>query len=342
MAIIAASSTNTVIGSGINTPPAQLVNTLNAVTQKYIAPLLGDNVFLPSPTWWALTRQGKQFGGGEIVYPLVTEEEPTGGAYYGDQLLNTAVVDSVQPADQVWRHYFQTVALPVTDIILNRGGTSALDIVKVKFQIASASFLQKLVRALWGTAPQNTSLDIDNIDAWIGQTTNTIAGINRSTAGNSFWQPAANVSGGSSALTPTVAEEAYQAVVYGYDEPDWLLLDNTRYGNFKTTFLASSSSAPGVIRTFDNYQDKEALQLGFRYHFVYNNAVVIPDRNMPANVGYLGNSRYLFPVFHEMDYFNVDPFIKPSNQRVVVSAMYLTWQLVCPSPRMGVKITAIS
>jgi hypothetical protein len=47
-------------------------------------------------------------------------------------------------------------------------------------------------------------------------------------------------------------------------------------------------------------------------------------------------------VFHEADYFNVDPFIKPSNQRVLVSTMYLTWQFSCISPRMQIKIINIT
>ena len=50
----------------------------------------------------------------------------------------------------------------------------------------------------------------------------------------------------------------------------------------------------------------------------------------------------IFPVFHEADYFNVDPFIKPSNQRVLVSTMYVTWQLSNISPRMGNKIINIT
>jgi hypothetical protein len=322
-----------VYGTGINTPPATLVNTLSATTQKYIVPTLGDNIFKPSPAFWGLTRAGKKFQAGEMVYPEINQEETTGGAYYGDQLLNTAVVDSVTPANQVWRHYYQSVSIPVTDVILNRGGSGALDILKVKFQVASGSFLQKLCRALWGTAPQNTTLDIDNLVAWIKTTDNTIAGIDRTSA--TWFQPAANVAGGSAALTSAVAETAYQSVVYGYDEPDLMLMDNTRFGAFKQAFV-------GNARYADNMQDKEAIQAGFRYHFLFNNCVVVADRFAPAQEAYILNSKYIFPVFHEADYFKVDPFIKPSNQRVITSSLYLTWQLMCNSPRMNVCITPLA
>ena len=327
-----------VVGMGLSNPPVTLVNTLNSITQKYIIPTLGDVVFIPSPAFWALTREGKKFAGGEIVYPEVTQEEMTGGAYYGDQLLDTAVVDSVVPANQLWRFYRQSLAVPITDIILNRGGSGGLDLLKTKFEIASASFLQKLCRALWGTSPQNTSLDIDCITSWVVSTTNTIAGINRNLAANAFWKPQANVALGG-AITPALLEPGYATAVFGYDEPDTLLMNNTCYGVFKNTFLASASNASGIIRSFDNFQDKSALQVGARYHFLYNNATVIPDRFNPSTYVHLLNSKYLYPVFHEADYFTVDPFIKPSNQRVLVSSIYMAWQLICRSPRMQVGFT---
>lgn len=322
-------------GLGLAQPPVTLLNTVNSITQKYIIPILGDTVMIPSPAFWALTRRGKKFAGGELVYPVLTQEETTGGAYFGDQLLDTSVIDSVQPADQLWRFYRQAISIPITDVILNRGGAGSLDLVKTKYQIASSSFLQKLSRAVWNTSPQNTSLDVDGIDNWVGQTANIIAGIDRSQAANAFWLPAANVSGGNATLNQANAELAYVSVVYGYDEPDVLLLDMTRFAGFKNNLTS-------LIRFTDNDQDEEALQAGFRYHFLYNNAVVMGDRFVPANAGYYLNSKYIFPVFHEVDYFTVDPFIKPSNQRVVVSTMYVTWQLICPSPRMNVKITNIN
>lgn len=326
---------NSVVGLGLATPPVMLSNTVNAISQKYIVPVLGDNVFRPSPVFWALTREGKKFGGGELIFPEINQEELPGGAYFGDQLLDTSVVDSIQPANQQWKPYRQPIVIPITDVILNRGGAGNLDIIKAKYQTASASFLQKLSRALWHTSPQNTTLDIDDIDSWIGQTNNTIAGVDRTQAANAFFQPPANVANGGGALSAANAETAYQTVTFGYDEPDIQILDRTRYAAFKNQFT-------GLIRFGQGMQDEEALQVGFRNHFLFNNAIVIPDFFAPASVSYFVNSKYMFPVFHEADYFNVDPFMKPTNQRVLVSTMYLTWQLSNISPRMGIKITGIA
>src|SRR5580765_6452566 len=87
-----------VFGTGINAPPAVLANTMQAITQKAIEPVLADNTMLPSSTFWALCRKGKVFKGGELIYPLLFTEELTGGAYVGAQLLNTTV--GLDPARQ--------------------------------------------------------------------------------------------------------------------------------------------------------------------------------------------------------------------------------------------------
>ncbi len=324
-----------VVGLGLASPPVQLSNTVNAISQKFIVPVLGDNVFKPSPVFWALTREGKRFGAGELIFPEIYQEELPGGAYFGDQLLDTSVVDSVQPANQQWKPYRQPVVIPITDIILNRGGSNNLDIIRAKFQTASGSFLQKLSRALWHTSPQNTSLDVDDLNSWVVSTTNTIAGINRSSSANAWWLAATAVPGGSAALTSAIAEPGYQSVTWGYDEPDLFVMNRASYAAFKNNFVSN-------IRFGQGMQDDEALQVGFRNHFLFNNAVTVADYFATANQALLLNSKYIFPVFHEADYFNVDPFLKPSNQRVLVSCMYLTWNLSCISPRMNVPFTSIT
>ena len=112
-------------------------------------------------------------------------------------------------------------------------------------------------------------------------------------------------------------------------------MNRASYAAFKGNFVSN-------IRYGQGMQDDEALQVGFRNHFLFNNAVTVADFFATANQALLLNSKYIFPVFHEADYFNVDPFLKPSNQRVLVSCMYLTWNLSCISPRMNVAFTGIT
>ena len=51
-------------GVGVSQPPVVLMNTANAISQKYFEPILADQIFRPSPTWWRMTRLGKKLQGG--------------------------------------------------------------------------------------------------------------------------------------------------------------------------------------------------------------------------------------------------------------------------------------
>lgn len=328
-----------VTGTGIQSPSALLLNTLDALTQKKIAPFLSDITLKPSPTYWALQRSGKHVTGGELVFPLLTQEEATGGAFWGDQVLNTSIVDSIQPANQVWRAYYQSCAIPTLDIILGSGGASAVDVVKAKMQACAASLLPKLARACYHTSPQNTSIDIDDINSWIGTQNNTIAGINRTTT--TAWNPTASQSAGGH-VTPTVAETAYQSITFGYDEPDTLVLNNTDYGNFKIQFTQVGSTTTSIIRAVDNQADREPVQTSLRYHFRFNNCTVLADQYVTAGTGFMWNSDYMWMNYHAKGYFIVRPWIMASNQEVVVSRVVVVMQLTNVNPRTGLSITNIT
>lgn len=329
-----------VVGTGISSPTALLQGTLDAISQKKIAPFLSDIVIKPSPTHWALQRSGKHITGAELVFPLLTQEEPTGGAFYGDQLLNTSVIDSIQPANQVWRFYYQACAIPTTDIIIGSGGASAIDVVKAKMQVCAASLLPKLARANWGIAPQNTALDIDNIPAWIATQNNTIAGINRSTT--TAWNPSPSVANGAGALTVINAEKVYQSIVFGYDEPDTLILNNYDYGNFKTQFTSNTSSSPSIIQSVDNMSDREPIQTSIRYHFRFNNCTVLADQYVSAGIGYMWNSKYFWMNYHAKAYYIIRPWLMSSNQEVVSSRVLVGQQLTNVNPRTAAVITGMT
>jgi hypothetical protein len=312
------------------------VNTLNSITQKYVHPELADNAFTPSPALQWMTRNGRRFVGGELVYPLVTQEETTGGAYYGDQILQTQIVDSIQPANQLWRFYYQSVAIPFTDLVINAGPTGIVKLAKAKWQVGIASLLMKLSRALFHQSPQNTTIDIDDLMSWVATTNNVIAGIDRTQTANAFWLPNANVpvATAGTVLADDV-ENLYQQVTYGWDEPDLMLFTPQMYRSFRKSYY-------GQIRYNQPDQDEQAVQFGFRYHLKYNNMVCFQDRFLAAvtlgnghQAALMLNTKYLFPVFHPANYFDVDPFIRPSNQKVLVAQVTLTWQLSVVSPRMN-------
>jgi len=311
-------------GTGLSQPPVALLNTMNAATQQYLAPFLGDVVFKPSAAWWGFTREGIFLrGGGALTYPILSTLESSGGPYWGAQLLDTNIEDNVVPATQVWRPYAKPIVIPYTDLMMNRGYGS-LDLLQIKYESATLTFLQQISQAMWGISPRNTTLDVDNLVNWVGTQNNTIAGINRSS--NAFWNPVAPLSqSGGGALLPATANQVFFSISKGYETPNLLLMSPTSFAAFMNNFTS--------LNRFDqNLQDKEAVQAGFRLNFYWNTATVLPEAVMPTTQAYFFNTKYIFPTFLESDYFVTEPWTKPTNQRILVSYFYLTWQIMCLSP----------
>jgi hypothetical protein len=312
------------------------VNTANAVTQKYFRKQLVDAWANPSPTWWRLTRLGiKQDGAASIVVPISAAEETTGGAYWGANVLDTTIVDSVQPAEWQWKHYYQSIVVPYTDVLFNGGETKVLDLIKVKEEVAMASLLQKLSRAAYDVTPQNTSLDMDSLVDGVGSFTNTYAGIDRSVAANAFWKPggsagAAVAEGGP--LELSTMQTAYGNVTFGNEEPGTILTTQAIFNQYWNL----------LVPRIQYERDEETTRMGFKRHLMLNNAVVLHDFFVPAQTAYVLNEKYICLYFLDKDYFVIDPFIRPSNQRVLISGIFVTLNLAILNPRMHTVITGIT
>lgn len=313
-------------GSSLSQPPFALIKSADAFTQKYFHPYMVDAVFKPSPSWWRLTRKGRKVHGGAIVVPVVDSEETTGGAYWGAQVLDTSLSDSVRPAQWEWKAYYQAIVIPYTDLVLNSGPTAVIDLYKAKCEIAMGSLLQKLARGLYKVAPQNTANDLDSLVDAVTSTTNTYAGIDRSVAGNEFWRP--NVITTSEVISLASMQGAYGQATLGNEEPDTILTTQAGFNEYWELLV-------GNIRYPD--PDQETIRAGFRRHLVFNNAVVLHDRfisDSPTPAMYFLNTKYVDVHFHENEYFTIDPFVKPYNQRVLVSGIYVMLNLKVTNPRM--------
>lgn len=317
------------IGSQLSQPPVTLINTGNAFTRKYFTPLLPDSIFKPSPWWWTITRLGKKLrGGGSIVWGPVTSEENTGGAYWGVQMLDTTPTDSIQPAEIQWKAYQQAIVIPVIDALLNEGEGEVLSLVRTKEETAMGSLLQKLSRAVMGVSPQNTSIDLDSIPAILAAT-GSYGGIPLVTPwmSNGGTGP---TSGGAISFASMMTD--YMAASQGNEQPDRCFMTSLGYTNFWTLLTQQQRQI----------EDSEVVRAGFKMHLMFNNSVVMWDGFVPAGEMHFITSKYVRPVFHTKDYFSVDPFIQPTNQRVIVSRIYVMLNLQLLTLRQQSRRTGIT
>lgn len=303
------------IGSQLSQPPVALINTANAFTQKYFAPTLADSVFQPSPTWWRMVRLGHDIkGGGALVWPVIATEETTGGAYFGAQLLDTSASDSAQPAELQWKFYYESIVIPYTDYLLNAGVGEVVPLIRAKEEIAMGSLLQKLSRAVYGVAPNNTSDDLDSLVSALASS-GSYAGITIT----SPWR----CNGGNGPTTVSAAlsianlQTDYGRATQGNEEPDTVVTTQSIWNEF---FVLVQANQRFIY-------DEETTRAGFKNHLMFNNAVVLHDGFVPSGEVEILTSKYASPCFNPADYFTVEPFVRPTNQRVIVSQIFVMMNL---------------
>ena len=316
------------IGAQLYQPPVALINTSNAITQKYFAPLLADSIFRPSPTYWRMTRMGKKVQGGALVWPVISSEETQGGAYWGVQNLDTSTSDSAQPAELEWKFYYQSIVIPYTDYILNQGPGQVIDLIKAKEEIAMGSLLQKLSRAIYNTSPNNTTLDLDDLPTALGST-GTYAGI---TLSSTFWLSnglSGPATGGTLSLANMMLD--YGNATFGNEEPDTIIGNQRRFNSYWELLTTNQRFM----------RDEETTRGGFKNHLMFNNAVFLHDQFTPAGELYMLTSKYVSPVFHQDDYFTVQPFVMPTNQRVLVSQIFVALNIRLLTLRQHSRRTGI-
>lgn len=328
-------------GSGLNTPPIVEINTMNALTTKYLQPIMGDATFSASPVFGEFMREGRRMESASIPFSVASSSDDSGGAYWGAQLLASQVTDNVTPAEQQWRFYRQPIVVPETDLLLNLASNPASiqNLLRNKMMIAAGSFLKLLSKALWLDTGQPSSIRIDDLWSWLGVTNNTIAGIDRTQAANAFWVPNTAFNMGGNTTIPALHQAFWNyAGIMGYDYPQVFFVPPNNFATMEPLFTQN-------IRYTNNDQDRKALQSAFRQHFIFKSCIVIQDpfiaggnNNGLANTGFILNYNYIYPLFFALLYFNFRPWQSPSFQFILVSYIRLGWNIICVSPKKAGQV----
>ena len=328
-------------GSGLVSPPIVEINTMNAITTKYLQPIMGDATFMPSPVFGEFFREGAKMESASIPYAVASSQDNSGGAYWGAETLAANITDNVTPAESQWKFYRQPIVIPETDLLLNLASNpaSVQNLLRSKLMIAAGSFLTLLSTGLWGDTTQPANLRIDSIPDWLQTNNNVIAGIDRSQAGNAFWVPnTAYPMGGTTTIAGLTTAFWQYAGKMGYDYPQVFFVGPSNYANMEPLFTQN-------IRYISDENDRRSVQAGFRQHFMFKTMIVIGDPYLAAgatNTGFMINYNYLYPVFFQLLYFNFRPWMSPSQQFIMVSYIRLGWQIVCLSPqKAGIAITGL-
>lgn len=305
------------IGLAVDSSMVSLVNTLNSFLHKYVEPSVYEQIFKHNPVLYRIYKRGKVIdGGASLLWPVLRTKKVYGGWYTGAQQLAHGTEDTTEPAEVNWRHLYEDITIPRTDIIKATSKYAAVNLVKFKFDEALLNMRDRLSEALYTTA----TLGLDHIRMAVDDGTDftTYAGIAHS---NSWWKPGIDGNGRfnvGGAATLADINTCYTRAVDGDEQPTLIIA--TQKGQ---DFLW------GQLQALQRYEKDEGMvQAGFEESFRFNRAVVVVDRRVPANEMIFLNERWFDLVTHEAEDFICDPIIPGTpSERTLNTKLAWTGQL---------------
>jgi len=103
--------------------PSWLRRRWDSITQRWIEPVIGDAIFIPSTALGEMTAMGRRIDAADIPFAVAARTIPGGGAFWGTQPISLEVPDPVQPALQSWKYYRQPLAVSLTDLWTNQASS---------------------------------------------------------------------------------------------------------------------------------------------------------------------------------------------------------------------------
>lgn len=325
-------------GTGINPSVAVLASTLNSIVLKHIEPTVFDQVMKATPVFYRFWKKGQVIAGGaSLMWPVMTSAKQYGGWYVGAQQMMRGPEDIIQPAEVEWKHVYEDITIPYTDVLRASSSHAVVNLVRTLFDAGIMNLRGRISRALFNktTASETPNLALDHffkaVDAG-GTAINSrdgyqvagfsdYAGISHSYV---YWQGQVldkYSSGSETAVTLGELQTLYGQCSDGNEMPTLGIFTQAGF-NFLWSSLQAQQRWMG---------DDEMARAGFMA-LKFNNASIVVDNNMPAGCGLFINENWVDLVSHAGDNFVIDPitFSSPTERTMNTK--------ICWSGNLRVKI----
>ena len=336
------------LGVGI-VPSGAIGNELVATTRRAFIPRLVVQIYKATPLLSLLMRNAQRAKGGvsQITVPV------QGGSFvsfswsdYSGVFPQPAVQTAAQNAE--FNLKLGVVPIPFMGMeALIQSSEAVIPILKARMADAKTVAVQAISSSLFSNnSSQPTQVDSLYQAYDDGTNVSTYGGINRSTAGNSFWKSTlkTSVSGilTRAAFTPYITQTMSLA---GGEAPDFVVLSPGDWTKLMTDYMGSSSGGPESFRTMPGtrYGADDVVNSGFR-GILLGDTPVFMDPFCPTGTSYIINSRYLALYMSEDAPFAFSGFYSaiPNLQIANIGVVIVAFDVVCTKPISGMHITGIT
>ena len=331
------------LGVGI-VPSGAIGNELVATTRRAFIPRLVVQIYKATPMLSLLMRNAQRAKGGvsQVTVPV------QGGSYVSFSWSDYSGVfpqPSVQTAAQNAEFNLKLGVVPIPFMgmeALIQSSEAVIPILKARMADAKTVAVQAISSALF-TNNQNSPTQVDSLYQAYDDGTNvsTYGGINRSTAGNSFWKSTLKSSAG--AILTRVAFIPYltqTTTLAGGEAPDFVIMSPGDWTKLMTDFMGSETffTKPG-----SRYGTDDVINAGFR-GLMLGDTPMFMDPFCPTGTAYIVNSRYLAMYLSEDAPFAFSGFYSaiPNLQIANIGVVIVAFDVTCSKPVSGMRITGIT
>lgn len=315
------------------------INTLTALTNRYIVPEITDNVYTNSNALlYRLIRGNKRIvtGGTQIEIPLMYRKfNGAGGSFRGLDVLPTAMQDTIKNGYVDWKQKYASMAVDTLTLIKTDSPLSIANYVQLQGQQMQMEMADILGAGIFESGTEDDGKALDGLGAIISNS-NTYAGINRTN--ETWWQ--AQIDSSTSALSFDKMRGMTTACQQGAYGPSIWLMDKVQYNKFYG--LGTSTTGYGIRQERSPAGHDEILfQAGFT-NLMYENVPVVREDRLGSSKVLALTEEFLDLYVSPRGDFILNPWQKPHNQEAYVSTLTWAGNLGCRNSRTQGAFTNLS
>lgn len=293
-----------------------------------------DNVFNTNAFLFWLKKKNmvKMDGGLVIEYPVEYAKNNTVDSYEGYDPFDITPQDTATMAVYRWAQWGGSVIINSREENQNSGEAGVIKLLQHKEDSLVSSITEYLgEKLITSNGTGNSGKDPYGLAYFIGNDTSgpnhgTVGGIDSSGGNATWWRPrsrwGSDGSGTDEELTKANLDKVYLECSRGTGGgPDLELTTEDLFLKYESLLFAN-------IR----YEDVDTANAGFA-NLKHKGAVVMHDVYVPSKCWYMINSKFLFLVGHQNDWFKMHPFIAFPDKDAKVALHTSMGNLVCTARR---------
>jgi hypothetical protein len=316
------------------------VNTLTALSNRYLMKYITDVIFNASPITFRMKARNKDVvrGGTWIEQPWMYKKPGSGGWYTGPEILTTVPFDVVQDGSFPWAQLYNNVTVDGLTLNQSESDEKAMDYLTAQFEMAKLDWLDNLADGFWSDGSNPKSMIGINAAVDNGTVAATYGGITRST---NTWLNA-QIDSTTTTMTITALQALFGACTIGGRAPTVIAGDRANYLRYQALNQTLTTQWKGVSMV-----DQQFAAAGFD-HLIFNNVPWLADDHIDDFLGtgdgnlFFLNEEYWNFVVGQGGNFVIEDFVKPPNQDAMTAIMKLYCQLICANPARQGKFTKLA